>query len=234
MGLQSIYLIPVKSCNNRAFHSNPEGEPDLRKNPGFVRRLTHRRESCRWTVWIALIFAICAISRECLVFAAEQRTGSSIRTAQKDEVPKEKEITRMQDSIVRLTNKQRAREGLQPLDISAALIFLARNQTRNMCAHDILAHESDLFPEGWRKLSERMEAVRIRSAGENIAYGTMIKDPEKWADLIVKDWMKSPEHRKNILNPKFRYLGVAVSACSGNLAYATQVFSSERGSTRAR
>jgi len=234
MVLQSPYSIPIKSCNNRAFHSNPESKPGLRKNPGFVRHLTHRRGPCRWAVWTALIFAICAISCECAVFAAEQRTGSSTKAARKNEVPKEKETSRMQDNIVRLTNKQRAREGLQPLDISAALTFLARNQTQNMCAHRILAHESDLFPEGWRKFSERMKTVSVRSGGENIAYGTMTEDPEKWADLIVKGWMKSPEHRKNILNPKFRYLGVAVSVCSGNLAYATQVFSSERGSTRAR
>ncbi len=41
------------------------------------------------------------------------------------------------------------------------------------------------------------------------------KDPEQWADFIVKGWMKSPGHRKNILNAKFNYLGVAVWECCG-------------------
>jgi uncharacterized protein YkwD len=41
--------------------------------------------------------------------------------------------------------------------------------------------------------------------------------------------MNSPVHKKNILDPRFRYIGIGVRACRDNVAYATQVFSPEEG-----
>ena len=50
-----------------------------------------------------------------------------------------------------------------------------------------------------------------------------------WAKEVVKGWMNSPPHRRNILNPRYRYLGVGFLGCPNRLGYATQVFSSQAG-----
>ena len=49
--------------------------------------------------------------------------------------------------------------------------------------------------------------------GENIAAGS--STPE----AVVNQWMSSPGHRENILNGKYRYLGVGY-AYDGNSEYA--------------
>jgi len=135
----------------------------------------------------------------------------------------------MERSIERYTNEERIKKGLAPLEASSALAFLARGQSRNMCLVGRLMHESDRFPPGWKKFEQRLKQAGITSGGENIAYQTATKRPEKWARLVIQGWMNSPEHRKNILNPSYRYLGVGVNLCSNRIVFATQVFSSEIG-----
>ena len=200
-------------------------------------RATHRIKdesggllgSRRAPAWIALIIVSCTVFVESAPFAAEQKTGTPNRPARKEDSLNEEQIRLMESDIVRFTNRHREKAKLQPLKISRALTFLAREQNEHMCANGTLSHESKLFPKGWRKFSDRMRAVRVRSAGENIAYSTIGKDSRRWAKFIVDGWMKSPGHRKNILNGKFNYLGVGVWECDGKIAYATQVFSSDIG-----
>ncbi len=196
--------------------------PRHHRGPDLFRRIILR---------IGLALLIYLISAETPLFAAEQRNRHPDRSAEKNQFLGEKHTESIEDNIIRLTNEQRQKAKLQPLKISPALTFLARKQSEHMCVYTYrsLDHESKLFPEGWKRFSDRMKAVRISSAGENIAYVTSGRNPEKWADFVVKGWMNSPNHRKNILNRKFNYLGVAVWECSGNITYATQVFSSNIG-----
>ena len=162
---------------------------------------------------------ICIVFVESAPFAAEQRARTPNKPAQKKGSLNEENIRLTESNIVRFTNTYREKAKLQPLKISPALTFLARKQNEHMCANGTLSHESKLFPEGWRNFSGRMQAAQVRSGGENIAYSTIQRDPEQWADFIVKGWMKSPGHRKNILNAKFNYLGVAVLECSGKYSH---------------
>jgi len=185
--------------------------------------------SRRATGRLALVVVICMIFVEGAPVAAEQKSRTPNKPAQKERSLKEEQIRSMESNIIRFTNEYRQKAKLPALKISLALTFLARKQNEHMCASGTLSHESKLFPEGWRKFSDRMQAVRIRSGGENVAYRTILKHPEQWADFIVEGWMKSLSHRKNILNAKFNYLGVAVWECGGRIAYATQVFSSDIG-----
>jgi uncharacterized protein YkwD len=183
----------------------------------------------RATGWVAFIIVICTVFAESAPVAAEQKAKSQNKPERKEDSLNEELIRLVESHIVRFTNKYRKKARLQPLKINPALTFLARKQNDHMCANGTLSHESKLFPKGWRRFSDRMQAVRVRSAGENIAYSSIGEDPKQWAEFIVEGWMKSPGHRKNILNAKFNYLGVAVRECGGRIAYATQVFSSDIG-----
>ncbi len=144
--------------------------------------------------------------------------------------PTKTNLLEMEQLILRYTNKERKQHGLQPLTSSRALRLLARSQSRNMCSTGHFQHESDSFPKGWRRFGERLRVVRLRFGGENIAYRTFSGEPDRWARAIIKGWMNSPEHRRNILGPQYRFVGVGVAPCTNRIVYAGQVFSSKQGS----
>jgi uncharacterized protein YkwD len=131
----------------------------------------------------------------------------------------------MEDMILRLTNLVRKRRGLIPLKSSRALVFLARHHSQDMCRTGVFKHESESFPKGWRRFMERIRIVGLYVGAENIAYHTITDDPKKLALSVVKGWLGSPPHLKNILSPSFRYVGVGIGNCGQRILYVTQVFS---------
>lgn len=136
---------------------------------------------------------------------------------------------RLEERVLHYTNEARKLEGLPPLKRSIGLNVLARGHSSHMCRTRTFQHESPAFPPGWSTFSERLRQAGVRSGGENIGYLTLTTDADAWARRMVEGWMKGPAHRKNILNPQFRYMGVGVRRCSNDLAYATQVLSPEPG-----
>lgn len=64
----------------------------------------------------------------------------------------------------------------------------------------------------------RKQGYRYRHAGENVAYG------QKSAEQVFAAWMKSRGHRKNILNPIVRNMGLYVTRGRDGRLYWTQVF----------
>jgi uncharacterized protein YkwD len=141
----------------------------------------------------------------------------------------EKRIKAMEEAVLLFTNKERSRAGLTAFEPSSALNYLARGQSRNMCGIKALQHESDSFPKGWKRFPDRLKIVGVKSGGENVAYLSASSEIEKWANQVVNGWMKSAPHRKNILTARFLYLGVGITVCKDDLAYATQVFSPDAG-----
>jgi uncharacterized protein YkwD len=131
--------------------------------------------------------------------------------------------------ILLYTNKVRKRNGLRLLRLSRALRYMAQKHNRHMCSTKIFEHESDAFPKGWKTFGGRLKKVGLEEGGENIAYRSLGERRRIWAKEVVKGWMNSPPHRRNILNPRYRYLGVGFLGCSNRLGYATQVFSSQAG-----
>ena len=135
----------------------------------------------------------------------------------------------LEESILRYTNEERRGNGLPALRPSPALRFVARKHSMNMCRTQTFRHESRSFPEGWETFPGRLRYVGLDAGGENIGYRTLMGDPDTWAKKVVHGWMESTSHRRNILNPKFRYLGVGISGCKEKIGYATQVFSPDKG-----
>jgi len=144
-------------------------------------------------------------------------------------VAKDSFAIRMERGILHHTNEMRRNRKLEPLKPSEGLRYLAGTQSSLMCKHGVLEHESEKFPPAWRRFPDRLELAGIRSGAENIAYRTITREPLVWAREVVNGWMKSPTHKKNILDPKFRYVGIGVWPCHDNIAWVTQVFSQEPG-----
>ncbi|NKY16762.1 CAP domain-containing protein, partial [Streptomyces somaliensis] len=105
--------------------------------------------------------------------------------------------------VVDLVNAERAEAGCPALRVDARLQRAARGHADDMASRDYYAHDT---PEG-RSAGDRIEAADYRGStwAENIHRGP--EDP----DTAVRDWMKSPGHRANILNCAFRDIGVGVT-----------------------
>jgi len=116
--------------------------------------------------------------------------------------------TALEARILQETNAVRARYGLPRLQWDGSAAAAAREHARDMLARGYFAHET---PEGLTP-AERMWRAGVRevTVGENIAFyeGYL---PEKAVEKVVNDWMNSPHHRENILNPQFTHLGVGVA-----------------------
>ncbi len=106
------------------------------------------------------------------------------------------------EKILEATNRERASAGLKPITAEKRLSDAASEKISDMIAKNYFAHVS---PDGkgageWVKDA----GYRYILIGENLAMGNF-KDEE---DLVAA-WMASPGHRANILNPKFKEIGIA-------------------------
>lgn len=102
--------------------------------------------------------------------------------------------------VVELTNAERAKYGLQSLELSDALCNAAQGHAEDMNSKNYFSHTS----QDGRTVSDRIDKYlsNYSCVGENIAYG--YKSPES----VVQGWMNSEGHRANILEPKFKYIGI--------------------------
>lgn len=119
--------------------------------------------------------------------------------------------------VLDLVNMERSKKGLSPLTLDASLNAVALAHSKDMANRNYFSHSS---PEG-KRMSDRLKAAGISysAAGENIAAGQ--KTPEQ----VVKSWMNSEGHRKNILNASFKKMGLGYYKVQGGYGtYWTQVF----------
>lgn len=116
--------------------------------------------------------------------------------------------------VVRLVNEIRAAHGLHPLTGNVRLARAALRRATTCARKGRISHA------GW---VDAFKAVRWpwrrHEIGENLGQG------QERAAEVVRDWMASPTHRDNILNPRFRRIGVGVAEGHGDRFWA-QAFSS--------
>lgn len=135
-------------------------------------------------------------------------------------------IAETEAEILRLTNEERAKQGLSALSPDAKLRSIAALHSEDMLANDYFEHED---PEGCSSSCRASNAgYRWRAIGENIYMMSGYKiDPLKIAAQVVGGWMDSPGHRANILGDAFVESGVGV-AIEGTNVYVTAVYGKER------
>lgn len=124
--------------------------------------------------------------------------------------------------VARLVNVERARAGLPDLVPNELLSEAARAHSEEMIRLGYFDHHSPVAAN--KTMTERMRNVGITGfgqAGENIAMGTFGVNRE--AEELVRAWMDSPGHRRNILDPGVRFIGVGIAWRGGEL-FATQLF----------
>lgn len=114
-----------------------------------------------------------------------------------------------------LANQERTSRGIRPLKWDGSLADAARQHAMKMAEQNVLSHQ--LLGELDVAMREKDAGARITAAAENIAYGPNVAG-------IHTAWMHSPGHRRNLLNPQYNSVGIAVVQ-RGNLFWAVQDFS---------
>jgi len=120
-----------------------------------------------------------------------------------------------EQTLLESANRERAAHGLGPLKWSAALAVAAREHAQRMAEQNILSHK---LP-GEAGMAERASkaGARFSVLAENVAVGPS-------AESIHKQWMNSPPHRANLLDPQVDSVGIAV-APSHDALFAVEDFS---------
>lgn len=109
------------------------------------------------------------------------------------------------ERVLELVNQERAKVGAPPLRMSEDLQIAA-----NTRAMELIENPSHTRPDGSSCFS--LLKNRGKTCGENLAAGPT--SPE----MAVAEWMKSDEHRTNMLDPEYREIGIGLYS-DGNTAY---------------
>jgi uncharacterized protein YkwD len=142
---------------------------------------------------------LCAVLAAGLAITTSDSTASGQRT-QRDST--------LERALVSEVNAVRARHGLRPLSTSAQLSAAAFAHTQSMAATGLFQHDSaDGSPFHVRV--RRFYATRGSSwsVGENLAYG----GAPLAAKRAVQLWLDSPAHRRNLLSPTWRDIGMGAA-----------------------
>jgi uncharacterized protein YkwD len=103
-----------------------------------------------------------------------------------------------ENDVIAKVNAERRSRGLRPLKISEKLMTVARGWSGVQARQRRMYHSNNGF-------------------GENVAYG------QPTPDAVMRDWMNSPGHRRNILSPSYSEIGVG-AVQNGRSIYWTQSF----------
>lgn len=107
-----------------------------------------------------------------------------------------------QKRLIELTNIERQKMGLVPVSENSALDQAAALKAQNMFQENYWAH---FAPSGKTPWDFIMGAgYKFTYAGENLAKNFTSSDD------VVKAWMASNSHRDNLLNSKYKDIGIAV------------------------
>lgn len=118
--------------------------------------------------------------------------------------------------VVDLTNKEREKNGLPKLKAFEDLADVAQKKSQDMINKGYFSHNSPTYGSPF----EMMEnfGIDYKTAAENIAAGQ--DSPEE----VVRKWMNSAGHRKNILNKNVTHIGIGVAEGGEMGIYWTQMF----------
>jgi uncharacterized protein YkwD len=167
---------------------------------GKDRRMvrTARRSPIPLASLVAVLAALTVAAGLLLVSAAGPATAQSAGAAT------------VERRMVELTNQARAAAGARPLQVDARLATTSRDWSCRMAAAGSLRHDPNFAASG--------------AKGENVAWRSG-GGPDVGLQLH-NQFMSSPGHRANLLNPRWTRLGIGY--CAGNGHWVTERFSDGR------
>lgn len=145
--------------------------------------------------------------------SSNNSTNGSVSKPEGNENNSNISVSAYAQEVLKLVNEKRSANGLSPLSFDTKVQKAA--DTR---AEEIKKSFSHTRPDG-KSFSTALSDVGavFSGAGENIAIG------QKTPDEVVSAWMNSSGHRANILNSKYKYIGIGCVKSGSGYAW-TQLF----------
>ena len=146
--------------------------------------------SARRTIAVAVLVALAAVP------AAFAGSGTTRQTS----------LQALDAGVLVQLNAIRTAHGLVPLKLNAALTAAADGHSAQMLDDGYFAHESADGSPFWKRLAAYSSLSHGSwSVGENLLWSSPDVDASRALDL----WMHSPEHKANILAPRWREIGIS-------------------------
>ncbi|CAM2975483.1 CAP domain-containing protein [Legionella worsleiensis] len=132
--------------------------------------------------------------------------GSAQKTAESD--------TTIENAILVHINQYRQLHGLNPLKMDSRIVLEAKRHSADMAHHKL--------PFGHKYFNNRIDRlhrqIKESNAGaENVAFN--YKDAED----VVKNWLRSPGHKRNI-DGNYNLTGIGIARDAHGKMYFTQIF----------
>ncbi len=160
------------------------------------------RSNLAFVALVASLFFGCAKQNSTLDETGSRRTGantvSTSPTAEISVLDAEEKL------LFQLINQYRQQHNLKSLHLSSPLTRAAKWMSADMAKHNYLEHQDSQKRNMGERLSDfGYSWLRYATAiSENIARG------HNSAERTLKQWKGSPPHNANILNPRFRVIGI--------------------------
>ena len=116
-------------------------------------------------------------------------------------------LSRFESSVLVDINGFRVDHGLARLRLSPQLTSAARAHSQQMAQDGYFAHESVDGSAFWQRLQTfyRPSPMHLWAVGENLLWSSSSLTGRRALDL----WLASPPHRQNLLDPRWREIGVS-------------------------
>jgi uncharacterized protein YkwD len=183
------------------------GDP-IRIVPGPIvsRRSSEALKRSTFAGLIAALLASAALVAALLPTAS---TAAAVPCGESTAPPDQLSLHQMRTSVLCLMDRIRVHYGLHPFVYNVDLRTSASAHSVSMVVHDYFAHEGPGGTvDGRISRAGYLARAGAFTIGENIAAGGGLAGSPA---AIVEDWMHSPPHRANILDPAYRDAGVGVA-----------------------
>jgi uncharacterized protein YkwD len=116
-------------------------------------------------------------------------------------------LTPLESGVLVDINAFRRAHGLEPLRVNLRLNAAAREHTLQMARDGYFAHESADDSAFWKRIQSfyPSRSWAFWSVGENLLWSSPGVTPAR----ALRLWLASPEHRANLMNRRWREIGVA-------------------------
>lgn len=156
----------------------------------------------------------CRVSILAIAFLFVSLSCSTPKETTSTAVENTSSIGSVEKQVLQLVNEYREKKGLQPLRMADEIVDEAEKHSQNMANRKVgFGHGG--FDARYQRLTKHISGAN--SMAENVAYGNIsVKD-------IVKGWINSPGHRKN-MEGNYNMTGIGVARDNKGVLYYTQIF----------
>jgi uncharacterized protein YkwD len=131
-------------------------------------------------------------------------------------------MTKDEQTLLELLNKERVKKELPPLRPNPLLFQVARAHSANMAKQEKMEHVLDGKNPGQRVLTAGYDYGKV---AENIGVSEGEGAP---LSMIVKGWLESKIHRDNLFNEQMSETGLGIAKNDKKEVYYTQIFARPR------